>query len=257
MKLYSWNVLHRNKELDRAFEFIKTLDFDVLCLQEVPEKLLSRLATLPYSIVHGIDVDIIGAGTLERLYCVILSKHNIVSSHDFALPELKWPLRSKLFTFMMYPAGWRKMENRRSLWADIELPHIGRTRVFCLHLTLSHPKQVLSEFDSAAKLRQRSIPTIFAGDLNIVESPRVSLINWIHGGPVRDVYRWDQNRTEAERRFASLKLQNPLRGISTHSIARSQLDHILVPSTFKVTKAEVLKDRFGSDHHPVFVECEA
>ena len=38
MKIYSWNMLFRNTDLDRAFSFIKSLDFDVFCLQEVPEK---------------------------------------------------------------------------------------------------------------------------------------------------------------------------------------------------------------------------
>jgi len=65
VKVYSWNMFHRNADLQHAFDFISKVDFDIFCLQEVPEKFLSKLATLPYSIVHGIDVDIVGAGTGE------------------------------------------------------------------------------------------------------------------------------------------------------------------------------------------------
>jgi endonuclease/exonuclease/phosphatase family metal-dependent hydrolase len=254
MKLYSWNMFHRNAKLDRAFEFIKALDFDVLCLQEVPEKFLSRLASLPYSIVHGIDVDIVGAGTLERLYNVILSKHNIVSSQDFELPGLAWPLRTRLFVLFMYPAGWRKIENHRGLWADIQLPKIGRARIFCLHLSLSYPKQILQEFEAAVRVTDTSIPSIFTGDFNIIESVRVAAGNWVFGGQVQDVFKFRFHRSDAERRFTELKLQNPLRGKFTHSFAKSQLDHILVPNSFNVTKAEVLKDRVGSDHNPIMIE---
>jgi endonuclease/exonuclease/phosphatase family metal-dependent hydrolase len=256
MKFYSWNMYHNNPELDRAFDFISNLDFDTLCLQEVPEHFLERLKTLPFHIAYSPDVDRIGIGT-EHNFCVILSRHPMITSEGFPFPVLTWPLRTRAFVTFMYPWGWRRIGNRGSLYADVMLPEIGRTRVLCLHLTLSYPARLLREFDLAASYRRASIPSVFCGDLNIIESFRVTLTNWLLGGLLRDVFNKNQSRTEAEKRFAELGLKNPLRGKSTHSFAKSQLDHILVPNSFKITKAEVLQDRVGSDHNPVFVEVSA
>jgi endonuclease/exonuclease/phosphatase family metal-dependent hydrolase len=255
MKFYSWNMYHNNPDPDRAFRFIAGLDFDTLCLQEVPEDFLERLKTLSFHIAYSPDVDRIGRGT-EHNFCVILSRHPMVTSEGFPFPPLSWPLRTRAFNLFMYPWGWRRIGNRGSLYADVLLPKTGRTRIFCLHLTLSYPKRLIREFDLAASYRRASIPSVFCGDLNIIESFRLTLTNWLLGGPFGDIFDKGQSRTEAEKRFAELGLQNPLRGTSTHLFAKSQLDHILVPRNFNVTKATVLQDRVGSDHHPVFVECE-
>jgi endonuclease/exonuclease/phosphatase family metal-dependent hydrolase len=135
------------------------------------------------------------------------------------------------------------------------MPKFGRVRVFCLHLTLSHPQRVFTEFELAMNLRHDSAPSIICGDLNIIESARVAIINWLLGGGMRDVFAWKSLRAGIESRFENLKLQNPLRGKRTQDISRSQLDHILVPKDFRVAKAEVLQDRMGSDHYPIFVDC--
>jgi endonuclease/exonuclease/phosphatase family metal-dependent hydrolase len=257
MKIYSWNMLYSNEETDRAFEFIKALDFDVFCLQEVPEGFLTRLKTLPFYLASGAELDWLEtSGSIGRIYSVILSKHNIRSVHNFAFPELEWPRRTSLFVRVMYRWGWRRFKNRRSVYADIELPS-GLTRVFSLHLTLSYPQRLMLEFETAAALRDPKMPTLMCGDFNIIESLRVTPLNWILGGQMQDIVRPARSRRGAEKRFAELGFKNPLRGKRTQTISFSQLDHILVPQQFKVLKAEVLPDRVGSDHHPILVECEA
>lgn len=257
MRIYSWNMLYSNLEQDRAFDFLKTLDFDVLCIQEVPEEFLARLKTLPFFLASGPELDWLEeSGSIGRIYSVVLSKHNIRSSHNFAFPHLRWPRRANLFARTMYRWGWRQFSNRRSLYADIELPGIGLTRVFSLHLTLSYPKRLMLEFETAAALRDPKIPTIMCGDFNIIESLRVTPLNWILGGEMQDIVRRGRSRNNAEKRFAELGFKNPLRGKRTQTISFSQLDHILVPKNFTVIKAEVLADRLGSDHNPVYIECE-
>src|SRR3989344_1419848 len=57
MKVYSWNIFFRNTDFDRAFRFIEQLDFDVLCLQEVPESFLERLSKLNVHVASAPDVD--------------------------------------------------------------------------------------------------------------------------------------------------------------------------------------------------------
>lgn len=255
MKLYSWNMLYRNRELDRALRFIATLEFDVLCLQEVPEKFLARLQKLPLHIAFGSELDFVNHDA-KPAYCVILSNHPILERRDFALPQYAQPLRTIIFVACMHLFGWRFVTNRRSLFADVAMPGIGRVRVHSLHLTLSHPTQRVDEFNAAMRLCEQPRPSVVCGDLNILERPHITVLNWLLGGRVRDIFAWRTERREIEQRFTELKLQNPLRGKPTQTISRSQLDHILVPDGFRITRAEVLPDRIGSDHHPVFVECE-
>jgi endonuclease/exonuclease/phosphatase family metal-dependent hydrolase len=254
MKIYSWNMLFRNKELDRAFDFISHSDFDVFCLQEVPTTFLERLKTLPYHMSYRIDVErIFPSGDLPN-YVVILSKHAITSQGEIPFPDY-WhllPFRTRLFVLLMRPWGFSKIRNRGGMHVDIMIGE-QRTRVFNLHLILAHPAWRLSEFEKAMAERDPTLPTIVCGDFNILESPHITPLNWLFGGKVRDVLH-KRERMHIEKRFVEHALTNALRGNMTHPISRSQLDHILVSHQFSVENAKVIADSTGSDHHPIFVE---
>src|SRR3989338_7830549 len=88
MKVYSWNIFFRNTDFDRAFEFIANLDFDILCLQEVPESFLERLSKLDVHIASAPDVDRLFPNGTERNFLVILSRHRIVAKSAFAFTAL-------------------------------------------------------------------------------------------------------------------------------------------------------------------------
>ncbi len=254
MKIYSWNMLFRNRELDHAFNFIREADADIFCLQEVPESFLSRLKTLPFHFAETIDVERLSSLD-EPLHLVTLSRHPIVNRIVMPFPEY-WPilpLRTKIFVHLMRPLHWSKIKNRTNLYVDVATPH-GKVRVFNLHTALTRVDVRLQEFESAMAERDPTLPSIVCGDFNTIESPRVSLLNWFLGGPISDVIRYNRERTHIEKRFVEHELRNPLRGNVTHLFADSQLDHILVSHSFTIKSASVLSDRVGSDHHPIRVE---
>ncbi len=254
MKIYSWNMLFRNSELDRAFEFISHADFDIFCLQEVPPEFLERLRTLPFSITDAVDVDRLFAQK-RRNHLVILARYPITGSGHIPWPDY-WPilpLRTKLFVRLMRPLHWSKIQNRNGLYADIAAPK-GSLRVFNLHSALARPELRVREFEQAMMKRDPGRPTIVCGDFNAIESPRLSLLNWLVGGSTADALLYRRERTRIEKRFVEHELLNPLRGKITHPFSRSQLDHILVSHSFSIKNAEVLPDRIGSDHHPIRVE---
>lgn len=250
-------MLFRNKELERAFDFVSKSDFDIFCLQEVPEEFLKRLQTLPCSIAYRTDVErLFKKGTVHN-YVVILSKYPIEVQGEISFPEY-WhllPLRTRLFVRLMKSFGFSKTRNRGAIFADIRVPGLASTvRVFDLHLILAQPAWRLKEFETAMAERDTSKPTIVCGDFNTIQSPHISILNWILGSPASDAFLYARERTHIEQRFAEHELINPLYGGITHPFSQSQLDHILVSHSFLIQKAEVLPDRFGSDHHPIRIK---
>jgi len=254
MTIYSWNMLFSNREMGRAFAFIAESGFDIFCLQEVPEEFLTRLKTLPYHLAEAVDCDRV-FGAAIRTHLVILSRHPITGIGTTPWSDY-WPtfrLRTKLFIYCMRLLHWSRIMNRNGLYADIAVP--GKpVRVFNLHTALIRPDVRLQEFEQAMTERDPARPTIVCGDFNTIESPRVSLLNWLVGGSVADIVRFRRERTRIEEHFVAHELVNPLRGETTHSFAGSQLDHILVSHSFSIKSASVLPDRVGSDHHPICVE---
>lgn len=245
-------MFFRNPDPDRALSFIANSAFDVFCLQEVPEVFLERLKTLPCNIAFALDFDRIQYGKESKQYCVMLTPHQIVASEAIRFPVAERPLRTKLFQLALWDL--HEVLERGSLFADIRIAGVT-VRVFCLHLTLSYPECIAQEFDTAMRKLNASVPTLVCGDFNILEKPHITVLNWLLGGRLRDIFVGHGTRRLFEKKFAQRGFQNPLRGTQTQTIARSQLDHILVPDSFSIVDAHAEGDRVGSDHCPVFVEC--
>ena len=255
MKIYSWNVLFRNKELDRVFAFIRDTEFDIFCLQEVPGSLLEQLKQLPLTVAAAIDVEKILDRGVVPIYNVILTRYPLVHEGTVAFPEY-WsllPLRTRLFVQLMPEKFFSKIRNRRALYADV-LVHDTLVRVFNLHLILAHPTWRLTEFETAMAERDPSRPTIVCGDFNTIEAPHMMLLNWLLGGKLSDAFFHRRERTRIEQQFVEHELQNALQGSVTHPLSRSQLDHILLSHSFSIRHAAVLPESIGSDHHPIYVE---
>lgn len=248
-------MLFRNREQDRAFKFISESDFDIFCLQEVPEPFLARLKKLPLSIAVRVDVERLFSRGVERNFVVILSKHAIEAQGEIPYPEY-WhllPLRTRLFVQLMPQRLFSKIRNRGGLYADVAVDGAS-VRVFNLHLVQAHPAWRLKEFEAAMAKRDPSRPTIVCGDFNTHEARHTAPLNWLLGGCVSDALLRRRERTRIERHFVEHELRNPLRGAVTHPFSRSQLDHILVSRSFSIKNAEVIPDRIGSDHNPIRVE---
>ncbi len=256
MIIYSWNMLYRNAELERAFDFVSQTDFDLFCLQEVPPVFLERLKTLPCHIAFEIDTEKhLPSGKVEPMYNVILSHYPIVSQGIIPFEDY-WatlPMRTRLFVRFMRPWHFSETRNRHGLFADL-MKNDTRVRVFNLHLVLLQPAMRLKEFERAMLERDPEFPTIVCGDFNTLERPHITPLNWLLGGKATDTLFYTRERSHIERRFVEHSLTNVMRGKATHVLSRSQLDHILVSSVFRVQDASVLSDRYGSDHHPIVAE---
>lgn len=243
-----------NKRLDEAFEFINDSDFDFFCLQEVPQHFLKRLQTLPCHLAYAVDVRRFSPRE-EDVYLVTLSRHQIVNKGEIPFPDY-WdalPWRTRLFVWLMYPFNWTRITNRNCFYIEATVDGV-LMHVFNLHLILGNPQWRLEEFETAMLARDQNRPSIVCGDFNVLESPRVSILNWIVAGRISDVIFWNRERAAIEERFSSHNLSNALRGKQTHPFSASQLDHVLVSPHFTVSEVQVIDERYGSDHHPIFIE---
>jgi endonuclease/exonuclease/phosphatase family metal-dependent hydrolase len=257
MKIYSWNVLCYNKKFDEMCDFIRNLDFDVLCLQEVTPELLACLKTMPFHMVSHIDViRLVTKENPELNYVAILSKKPIANSGTLQFLDFSFPFHTRLFIGIMRLSNWSFLTERGAVYADIDLGNGVLTRIFSVHLTLWGPHNRAKEFDAVIGHLQPGMPAIICGDFNIIEYGPMKILNWLLGAPLREATPWYPERDLFEERFAMAKLSNPLKGKVTHGFSRSQLDHILLTEGLHAKRAWVHPDLHGSDHNPVAIELE-
>lgn len=251
MRIYSWNVYYHCKTPEKQLEYIKHLDFDVLCLQEVPEHLLKHLRVLPYYLVSATDISFFSKKKEQTIHSVIISRYPIRAWKPIVFPKITLPPQTRILLKMH--TGWSGFRRHGSVYADIDTGD-GVVRVFSLHLSLSNPSDRKRQLKIVGGLIPKKFPVVVAGDFNIIERSSVKLLSWFTGSSVREMMPWHRERAQVEAQFKEWRLANPLHGKVTHAFSHSQLDHILVPQGTKVAKAEVIRKTYKSDHHPVFVE---
>ncbi len=178
MKVYSWNMYYHSKKLGEAFRYIESLDFDVLCLQEVPEEMLKRLAALPYHSASAVDIAFFSKKKEGTIYAVVLSRYPIRASEAIVFPRVVLPRRARLLLKMR--TGWTGHYRHGSVYADIDTGR-GLVRVFSLHLALSSPSDRKKEFDVVKSFLPRAFPAILAGDFNVIEHSLTKPLNWFAG----------------------------------------------------------------------------
>jgi len=261
MKIYSWNVLRSNKKVPEMCEFIENLDFDVLCLQEVTEPMLTKFKEMPFHVAYHVDrfsevVHMFTKNTIEVNYAVILSKHEILDHGKIQFPKLMRTFNSDTFEFFMERMQkWESITNLGSVYADIKIE--GKPmRIFSVHLALWNPKTRANEFEHLMEYLPGNGSVVVCGDFNVLEYGPLKILNWLLSGTLYEGMPWYPERELFEERFEKYNFQNPLRGKITHAFSRSQLDHILISEELKVSKAWVEENSHGSDHQPVAAEVE-
>lgn len=249
MTIYSWNMLYSNTRLDEALEFIRSGEFAVFSLQEVPGHFLETLRALPYHMISVREQEECG----EHL--VLLSRLRVQASGTVRLPDSEHgrSVFSRRLAALLRPLGiWRhNYGDRNALWADIEMEDGELVRVYNLHLPLLYPDIRAREFECTLLDHDASRRTVVCGDFNILERPHITPINWLLGGRARDSLFWRKERRGMQERFHARGLHNPHLGEITHPLSYSQLDHILVSKHCVVQNARVLRARHGSDHRPI------
>lgn len=247
MKIYSWNVYCYNRQMPEVAMRIRTLDFDILCLQEVTPALLEELKRMPFYLTYHVDVLRFFGKRRDYNYVAILSRVPHKGSGTFQFMDFPFPGHTRLFIAFMSLFKWSFLTERGAIYADYETA--GQTlRVFSVHLTLWGPGNRQKEFDEVVRNIEPGKATVVCGDFNVIEYGPMKVLNWILGAPLAHAVPWYPERDLFEERFRDAGLTNALRGKITHPFSRSQLDHILVSKDIEVEHSSVDAERHGSDH---------
>ncbi len=244
-----------NKKTKEAFDFIKQASFDFFCLQEVPPEFLEQLKTLPCCVAYRSESEITYKSKTHSIYNVILTKYPVATQGEILFADYNpyGTIRSFITSAILGRFRFDTRRNRAAFYIDVQIDNQS-VRVFNLHLALRHPLWREYEFEEGMKKFVIDKPTLVCGDFNILESLHTTFMNWGLGGRISDAIFYKRERTRREERFKELGLTNTLLGHMTHPFSQSQLDHILISSTFSVKSVEVVQNRMGSDHCVVKAE---
>jgi len=246
MRIVSWNVNSRNKKIKKGIHYILSLSPDVICLQEVPQRILSYLQTLSdYSLStcfdskhHKIPQKNIYVCTLTKQQPMRVTKHTYDNGFSNSL-------LTKFYTFLLHVEE-KHMVLVVTLMIHRKKIQIANTRLSCAIGTHDRLQELTTLIQ---KTKHPTIPTIYCGDFNVVDSKIFNrLTGWIRGFDHFD-YLLDE-RKAFEALYTKEHLVNIFRGKSTSIINRPllQLDHILVPYSFITIGNGLTRKRYGSDH---------
>jgi len=246
MRIISWNVFVSNKKIKKGIHYILSLSPDVICLQEVPQRMMSYLRTRSgYSLStcfdskhHRTSKRHVYVCTLTRQKPISVTKHTY--DNGFSNSFL-----TKAYTSLLHIEE-KHMVLVVTLTVRRKKIQIANTRLSCAIGT--HDR--LQEFTTLIQKTKRStIPTIYCGDLNVADSKIFNrLTGWIRGFDHFD-YLLDE-REAFEKLYEKEGLTNIFRGTSTSITNRPllQFDHILVPNFCTVEGNGLTRKRYGSDH---------
>lgn len=252
MRIISWNVFFGNRKIKKGIRYILSFRPDVICLQEVPYTIMLWLHTIPgYIVSRCFDSKHRHKSTKHIYVCTLTKKKPIRVKQHVYDNGFSNSLLTKLYTSFLHV---KEQHNVLviTLVANRKRIQIANTRLSCAIGT--HDR--LQEFTTLIqKTKKSTIPTIYCGDFNVVDSKLFNrLTGWLRGFHIFD-YRTNE-RIAFEILFAKERLLNIFSGKSTIFVNRPllQLDHILIPSLFTTKSHTLSRKRYGSDHRVLMAD---
>lgn len=250
MKILTWNVYRKNKNIEGIMGFIVSSEADVVCLQEFPSHFVDRLHALE-GYHHVIEEETFALkdspNTTVRMMTVLLSKYPIV--HHGTVPhkdsyvsdaERKRPMKYSYF-------------HSDSLYIDINAEG-KKFRVFNAHLRcVAGPHHRLSQFKELLAELSEERENIVCGDFNTFGWSALNFVLWKPFGYRRNELFINERRS-FDTVFEEYGFQNPFKGRITFLSVPAQLDYILVTKETSVASARRFLNTQGSDHVPLLLE---
>lgn len=260
MKIASWNLCFDNQfQFENLNILLSKHDPDIVCLQEVNQKMLDILGTssdfsawnftscrdFERHEKYRFSEDLEESIQNSVAFLVIMSKEKFTQGNEEFTHHL--PLKPSMAT-----RHFRILQPRKFQFIDIK-----GFRIFNLHLEVSSGSaRRKSEFNKVLSFfKKDGGGNIICGDLNIFSKFWINiLIGWGFNFSIRDYF------TNERRAFNRIFKKNALINVFSKKITfpklRMQLDHILIPRGTNVKQVLLAKSPFDSDHKYIFVELD-
>jgi len=252
MRIITWNVRFKNPRARFLIDHALSHTPDIMCFQEFPESMIPYLKQRGFTVTEAHDF-VSRVGGLNSCI-VIASKKKPISTHTINYSHIK---NASLLSRWVYTRMAKMTEQHLAPVSVIShgggTVQITNARLSCAVGT----RERLKEFETILAQLKPTIPTILAGDFNIVDNPFFNLITgWVRGFHVPEYFI--NERKAFERMVAHHGYTNIFRkrstSITNHPLL--QFDHILIPKDAHVTYHIIEKKRFGSDHRMLLADIE-
>ena len=253
MRIMTWNVYaFNNKKIKNGIRYILSLRPDVVCLQEVSHISMQWLQTIDgYTLNTCFDSKHQKTTSRNIYICTLTKQKPIRVTKRIYDNGFSNSILTKMYTSILHIA-----EQHMVLIVTLTIRgkhiQVTNTRLSCAIGTHDRLQEMTTLIQ---KTKNRTIPTIYCGDFNVVDNKLFNrLTGWMRGFQHFD-YLLDE-REAFEKLFEKEQLINIFRGKSTAFVNRPllQFDHILVPDIFKIRSHTLLQKRFGSDHRVLIAD---
>jgi exonuclease III len=246
MKIFSWNTFDHNKNTLKGINYILNQNPDVICLQEIPYKLLSKLEKLSNYYLTKI-VDFKGIDNPEKgTYLCILTKNKPISIKTISY-------YSKQINCLWSSIYYKKLLNQEEQHdaISIELPNN-------IQITNAHLSAVANETNRTNMLKNLTsnlnpVKTqIICGDFNTSNNIVTRKVRNLVGE--KEVNKCEKSPVQLL--LQQLHLKNIFEGKFTSNAfaIKEQFDYILVSKDTNIKDYQVESNKFGSDHNIIWVK---
>lgn len=246
MKIITWNIYHKNKNIRGAVQFLKTQNADIICLQEFPPEKIELLNELNMELANEDELLEFKNPRKEplRFKTIIASKFPVKSQG--VIPH------KNVYEYVTRADNRYKNFKISSFYIDITIG-IDNFRIFNTHLKyIASPYYRLSQFREILENFSKERHNIVCGDFNTFGRPLINMfVGKYFGYKLREVSINEKNIFNIL--FDLHQLKNVFKGMITFPKFPAQLDYILIPAYMNVVKRKRLR-LHGSDHFPLLLE---
>ncbi len=243
MKILTWNIYVKNKNIRKALAFLKRQKADVICLQEFPAAHLNALKSFsPYiAVCDEVWVYKNNKKPDVKLYSIIISRFPI--KEQVTIPHKQ--TYGHINRYQYFQAD--------SFYVDIDTNE-GLFRVFNSHFKcVVGPYHRIEQFKEVVSYLSPDRKNVICGDFNTFAKPFLNLfLGRYFGYNIKEI-GINENKSLADL-FSSYGLKNPLRRQVTFLKFPVQLDYILIPLDIDIKSKKVFLRSHGSDHFPLLLE---
>lgn len=230
----------------KSIEVLLSENPDILCLQEVPHRILPFLEKTNYSLAYTYDLK--GDSVDKDIYICTLSKGKLLNKRDIELKSKNTEVSKSLWDILVYRRVYRAAKEYIALGTDIEFK--GKV-ISILNTRLSTVTDIKVRLSQLEKLltRDNSNNLFVVGDMNLGNSKFLNALTWfLRGFSLESIFM--NERLETDSLIKTKGFVNSFSGINTMNVPfyKAQLDHILTLEGIKVVNYEVDDRKLGSDH---------